>query len=187
MIIEQIELSLRQPALYFISLMTALAIPDIAGALDSPDGRATGASYESWYEKWVRHQFIKVRAAHLPRDIADLLTAEDPNTLGLLTGQACYSFRCSLLHQGRMNLRRDDGYSRILFILPRGPIRGHNNVVNGALNIDVIQFCEEVIAGTREWLDQVETTSLYQKNYNEFAHLYPNGTPGLMPGVPIVT
>lgn len=36
--------------LYYLALMSALTIPDIAAALESSDGLASGARYAAWYE-----------------------------------------------------------------------------------------------------------------------------------------
>ena len=40
-LVDQLEQSLASGQ-YFLSLFTALALPDIAAALDAPDGLATG-------------------------------------------------------------------------------------------------------------------------------------------------
>jgi hypothetical protein len=40
--------------LYYIALMSALAVPDIAGALGAEDGEASGKKYADWYNKWGR-------------------------------------------------------------------------------------------------------------------------------------
>jgi hypothetical protein len=52
-VIDQIEQSL-QTRLYYLSLFAALAVPDIAGALEAPDGQANGDRYAAWYEQWAR-------------------------------------------------------------------------------------------------------------------------------------
>ena len=64
-LINQIEGSLSS-GLYFLSLYTALTIPDIAGALGSENGEASGAKYASWFEQWVRPRFLENVLASLP-------------------------------------------------------------------------------------------------------------------------
>ena len=79
--------------LHFVALSTALMIPDIAGAIDSEDGQASGEKYRKWYDTWVGSacQFVN--------------------------GEICYQLRCSLLHQGSLNLRNKP-YKRVIFIHP---------------------------------------------------------------------
>ena len=36
--------------LYYLALIAALTIPDMAAALESPDGRSSAKRYISWYE-----------------------------------------------------------------------------------------------------------------------------------------
>jgi hypothetical protein len=60
--------------LYYLALFGVLVLPDICGALDSDNGRASGPKYKDWVRKNVPQQ----------------------------AGQAeeIYGLRCSLLHQG---------------------------------------------------------------------------------------
>jgi len=83
-LIDQLDSSLAQP-LYFLSLFTALAVPDIAGALDSDDGLANGGRYGAWYDKWAKPQFGKILRATLPPQVAALTGTLDPP----MTGEAC--------------------------------------------------------------------------------------------------
>jgi hypothetical protein len=179
-VVNQLEASIEQP-LYFLSLFGALAVPDIAGALDSEDGAANGDRYKQWYEKWGRPQFPKLLRQKLPPHVRDLVNVENP-----LTGDACYRFRCSLLHQGSTQHPKSP-YSRILFVEP-GTAAGtfHYNVMNDALNIDVKEFCREMIAAAREWLDAVESTERFKTNYDKFARRYPDGLKPYFVGVPVI-
>lgn len=179
-VIDQLERSLDQP-LYFLSLFAALAVPDIAGALESEDGLASGERYKAWYERWARPQFPKMLRATLRPEIRDHVTVENP-----LTGDACYRFRCSLLHQGTTQHPKSS-YSRIIFVEP-GATSGtfHYNVFNDALNIDVGLFCREIAVGAREWLAVSEGTDRFRANYDRFARRYPKGLAPYIVGVPII-
>jgi hypothetical protein len=179
-VIDQLERSLDQPV-YFVSLMAALSIPDIGGALDSDDGAASGERYKAWYERWGRPQFAKMFRDNLPPEIRDDVRVENP-----LTGDACYRFRCSLLHQGTTQHPKSP-YSRIIFIEP-GAIAGtfHYNVLNDALNIDVGLFCREMVVGAREWLAAVEGADRFKANYDKFARRYPNGLAPYIVGAPVI-
>ena len=89
--------------LYYVALMSALAIPDMAGAMDAQDRRATKDRYISWYDAWVK-----------PR-LSERRNRENP-----FSGESCYIFRCSLLHQGSSQ-RSDSPYTNIMFIEPGHP------------------------------------------------------------------
>jgi hypothetical protein len=177
-LLEQLEIA-RRTRLYYLSLMTALTVPDIAGALDSEDGRATGERYANWYEKWVRPRSAEAAAA--------LTGLELPvDQLNPLTGEDCYHFRCSLLHQGT-TLHAKSSFERIIFIEP-GTSRHviHNVRMKGALCIDLPTFCGEIIAGGTLWLDAVENSELYQHNYAAFAARHPAGLTPYISGTPVI-
>jgi hypothetical protein len=181
-LLTQLEQSL-DAQLYFLSLFGALAIPDIAGALESEDGQASPPKYMSWFDKYVRPQ-AQVTARHGLLPEFDMnISFENP-----LTGEACYRFRCSLLHQGsaRPHPRRSP-YKRLIFIEPGAAdhVVMHCNI-NDALMIDVRTFCREMIAGTKEWLEAVEHTEKYAKNYELFAKRHPQGLSPYVGGVAVV-
>jgi hypothetical protein len=180
-LIDQLEKSLDQP-LYFISLMAALTIPDIGGAIDSDDGTAKADRYAAWYDRWAKPQFTAVLKSAMPESMrSHVKQADSP-----MTGELCYQFRCSLLHQGRM-ANPPKQQLRIMFIQPGANSNiVHYNVINDALTIDIRMFCKEMILGVRDWLKQVEQTEKYQRNYERFAHLHLNGLLPYIGGVPVI-
>jgi hypothetical protein len=180
-LVDQLEQSLSS-RLYYLSLFAALTIPDIAGALDSDDGQATGERYALWFDAWIRPEFAKQVLASLPPQVRSTIPSQD----GPLTGDACYRFRCSLLHQGSSQHPKSP-YTRIIFIEP-GAVAGaiHGGIVEGALLIDLPTFCREVIGGTRCWLDRVEGSSRYETNYERFAKRHASGLSPYVGGVPVV-
>jgi hypothetical protein len=153
--------------LYYLSLYAALAIPDICGAIDSSDGKASGAKYKAWFDKYVAPKYRTPSGQ-------------------LFTGEDCYYFRCSALHQGS-SIHPKSTYSRILFVEP-GAISStfHNNILNDALNIDVGFFCNDIVDGAERWLTEVESTTRYQTNYSKFMRRYPNGLPPYIGGVSVI-
>lgn len=78
--------------LYYVALLTALALPDMCGALESEDGIATRARYADWFDRHVA-----------------------PAYGGFLDGESAYKFRCSLLHQGTTQ-HASNKYARLLFV-----------------------------------------------------------------------
>ena len=180
-LIDQIEGSLGTP-FYFLSLAAALTVPDIAGALASDDGLASGAKYAAWFESYVRPQFVRATLASVDEgDRQYLQNLENP-----LSGEICYRFRCSFLHQGTTEHPKSP-YAKVIFVEPGTTgIKMHYNVIRDVLNIDLPSFCREMIAGAREWLDSAENTDHYQKNYERFVRLHPSGLKPYIVGVPVI-
>lgn len=153
-----------QANLYYLALFAALAIPDICGALESEDGIATRDKYAAWFDRCVA-----------------------PRYRGTLTGQDCWFFRCSLLHQGTSQNPRST-YARILFVEPTATTNVfHNNVINDGLNIDVRIFCADMVAGAEDWLRQHEHTENYRNNYDRFMRRHPQGLSPYIVGVPVIS
>lgn len=149
--------------LYYLALFAALAMPDICGAIDAEDGQATGRTYAEWFDKYVA-----------------------PKYRGSLTGEDCYQFRCSLLHQGSLRSRKGK-YSRLIFVEPSATTNVfHNNVLNDALNIDIRIFCNDIAAGVTRWLDEVETTDRFKTNFDKCVRRYPEGLSPYIVGLPVV-
>ncbi|PIP17784.1 MAG: hypothetical protein COX43_02405 [Parcubacteria group bacterium CG23_combo_of_CG06-09_8_20_14_all_35_9] len=150
--------------LYLLSLFSALAIPDLCGAMSSENGEANPEKYKTWFDKYVA-----------------------PKYNGFLSGNDCYFFRCSLLHQGSSQ-HPNNTYKRVLFVEPSTTTNVfHNNIMNDALNIDVRIFCNDITEGAEKWLDENEETELYKKNYDKFMRRYPNGLSPYIVGVPVIS
>ena len=165
-LLNQIGLAAENRELYFVALMSALAIPDICGALESADGLATGAKYKSWYDKWMAHKY------------------QIQGTTSL-TGQDCYMLRCAALHQGRLSHPRAQ-ISRIIFIEPGiGKYTLHNNLMNGCLNIDLYNFCYDMLNSASDWFEQVVGTDPFEKNHSVSMQRHPYGF-GPIHGVPVI-
>ena len=180
-LVEQVESSLAS-RLYFLSLFTSLSIPDIAGALASENGEASGKKYAAWYETWVRPRFLENVLADLPPDArAHVRNLENP-----LDGESCYQFRCSLLHQGSTQHPKSK-FSRIIFIEPGATTNVvHYGRMNDALCIDLPRFCLEVLQGARAWLATHETEPEVQRNLAKFAQRHPTGLAPYIVGVAVV-
>ncbi len=150
--------------LYFLSLFAALAIPSICGALESDDGIDSRIKYINWFNRYAAREYSNY-----------------------LTGEDCYNFRCSILHQGSTQ-HPNSNYSRILFVEPQATnCIFHCNILNDALNIDVRIFCNDLLNAAEAWLNQVEGTKNYQRNYDRFIRRYPNGLPPYIGGVPVIS
>lgn len=159
-LLEQIERAL-QANLYYVALFTTLCIPDICAALSTPDGQTTGKLYERWFDQYVA-----------------------PKCYGVIDGETCYYYRCSLLHQGTSQHPKNS-YSRIIFLEPSQHLM-HCNTMNDALNIDVRRFCLDIIAGAREWLLTAKGTPTFQQNFSKFVRRHPQGLSPYIAGVPVI-
>jgi hypothetical protein len=165
-LLRQIEAAVAGNA-YYLALYAALTLPDICGAMESSDGIATKARYIAWFDARVADRY---RVCGRPS----------------LTGDTCYYYRCSLLHQGRSQ-HPALGYSRILFLEPGASNSVfHNNILNDALNIDVRTFCRDIIAGVRTWQPTASATPEYKTNYPLFMQRYPNGIAPYIVGTPVI-
>jgi hypothetical protein len=163
---DQVEDAVNH-GLYYVALFGALALPDICGAMETSDGKATKTRYISWFDRYVAPKY----------------TTRSTTTL---SGTDAYYFRCSMLHQGRTR-HSSSTYSRILFLEPgqyqNGP---HNNVMNDALNIDVSTFCADVVEGARSWLAAAEHSANFERNYPLFVQRYPGGLSPYISGPTVI-
>lgn len=160
--LEQLNVA-KQANLYYLSLAGALMVPDMAAAMDAEDGRTKPERYAAWFDQHAASHFY-----------------------GLITGEDCYGLRCSMLHQGRLEPHKGS-YSRVLFVEPNGSGNVlHCNVLNDALNIDVGVFVADIIASARAWLEHVERTELYGRNYGRTMQRYPAGLSPYIGGVPVI-
>src|SRR6267154_323178 len=127
-ILEEIEKAL-QSQLFYLAVASALSLPDVCSALESPNGTTSGAQYKAWYSAWLGHKYPNIT----PDDI--------------------YSLRCGVVHQGRFGHPRMQ-YSRVLFAIPNpGRIVFHNNIVDDALNLDAPMFCRDVLESALTWYE----------------------------------
>jgi hypothetical protein len=141
-ILKEINLAVEND-LYYVALFTALTLPDICGALDSNDGEASRDNYIAWFDKYV----------HIGE---------------YFNGLECYSFRCSMLHQGRVQHPRRFRYKKVLFLDPARFNAIHDIVVDRVLYIDIFVITCAMTKSAREWYEQVKETPRFLTNYSKF-------------------
>jgi len=155
--------------LYYLSLFSALTVPDICGALDSQDGVATGARYRGWYRTHV-----------LPR-------------FNTLSPEECYRYRCTALHQGRSEPSQSVDYDRVIFIEPAAAQRIQINVKrrtagkDTASMIHLRDFVTAIADAADAWLAHIRGTEPFDTNYRRFMHRHPTGFKPFVSGPPIIT
>lgn len=166
--LEQIEAAARTNY-YYLSLVGALMVPDICGALGSANGKASKDTYIRWFNEHIAPRYRV-------------------GTRQFFSGEDCYSFRCSFLHQGTTRNPKSS-YSRIVFIEPStssGTIM-HNNILNDALNLDINIFCSDVVQAARRWVDEVEGSEPYETNVGAFVRRYPGGLAPYVVGPTVIS
>lgn len=161
-LLKQIELSLHAN-LYYLSLVAVLCLPDMCAALGSLDGRTTGQRYAKWFDDNVA-----------------------PKYGDRLSGETCYQFRCSLLHEGTTQ-HPTSKYTRIIFLEPGSSGHTfHNNLIDDALNLDVRIFCFDVMGAAAAWINANEDTATYKNNSARFIQRYPAGLAPYIVGTPVI-
>ena len=158
-LIREIETALGA-RMWLISLQGTLALVDIAAALQSPDGRTTGAKFKSWFE------------AHLGE------------TYPLLSSEDMWLLRCGMLHQGRTASKN---YDAVIFTLPDG--RGnlfHNNIMNQTLQLDLVKFCSDVTAAVETWWATNDHLEPVATNAKDLVRVRQDGMAPYIVGVPIL-
>ncbi|WP_185040902.1 hypothetical protein [Curtobacterium sp. PhB172] len=153
---------------YYLALMGALTVPDIAGALASPTGRASARSYENWVQ-------------------GNLPWWGDTDRAGLL-----YHYRSTMLHQNRASADERKGLPRLLF---REPNLEYNVLVHNAsitkgesraIIIDTREFCNEVTSAGRVWLDRNSHDGHVVRNLDQSLRRYEHGLSPFMTGVSLI-
>lgn len=158
--------------LYYLSLHSTLAIPDICGAINSPSGKASGEKYREWYDKYVLPCF-------------DTLTSDE-----------CYEYRCTSLHQGTSEPKNHavKDYERIIFIEP-----SMNNLIinvkrmkggldnNYAIMINLKEFCNAILRGAEKWIIDYKNTEPFETNYKRIMKRHPLGIGTYISGVPVIS
>lgn len=153
------------------TMMLALTIPDICGALNAPNGRATPPRYKKWFAENVRD---------VDDGSPDMPTIDWP---GLV-----YGLRCSMLHQGRQT----HGEARIGFVDPSSGVSihwssGHNigSELGTFYLLAVDRFVDEVTIAAAAWLSEHASREPVKTNLAKSARYRPNGLAPVVVGVPV--
>ncbi|WP_461632268.1 hypothetical protein [Labilibaculum euxinus] len=162
-LIKELELSITNK-MYWSALNTALLLPDICGALDSPNGQAKGGKYVAWFDKYVL-----------------------PNYPDSINSWDFYNLRCATIHQGKLN-HTNANYSKIIFQLPDN----FGNTVhctifnNTVMNVSLEIFIEDVISGFEKWYNERSNVDFVAKNIENTVQYRENGLPPYLVGIPVL-
>lgn len=152
---------------WYISLSTALTLPDVCGRLIDPTA-PSGKRYPSWFKQWMEPLYtatLPVIGRHI-----------------FLSGEDCYALRCSYLHEGGGDItqqRARKALSDFHFIAP--PEHGlsiHRNQIDGTLQLQVDKFCLEVADAVDAWAASVSDNAEVQKRMTSLLLIH-NWAPGI--------
>jgi hypothetical protein len=124
---------------WYAALALALTLPDICADLENPKNKKSEERYVKWWKTYLSDN------AGLPTE-GKLMT-------GGLSGNDCYALRCSFLHQGLSDVTAQSArrvVSHFRFSIPTGSFI-HLNNVNGATQLQVDIFCEDICKGVEQW------------------------------------
>lgn len=167
-LIESIKLSVESEN-YYAALALALAIPDIAGKIDSLAPKSTPTTYKNWYNKYILSKYTR------QSDQFIFLSAEN-----------CYALRCAYLHTGVSEITGQ----RIAEILKKIELSFPQNgnhlvwVDNEYVVIQIDILCMDILDGAQKWLKDIENDELRMtevKNLVEIIHWGSFGSKGKAP------
>ncbi len=171
---------------YVLALMGALCLPDIAGAMETEDGRAERDRYVRWYDRWV----APLRAEAVQALFEQWGNPNVPHDLPHpISGANCWAFRCAMLHQGRSE-HPDMRNSCIMFLEPGSKDNGIHYAEmgeGGPLQIKLETFCGQIVEGSRRWRREMAGQEIYEHNLARGLRRHPESFRDFRLGGPIVT
>ena len=178
-LLEELEAAV-EASLHIVSIMSALTIPDICGALEHSDSRANRSRYMAWYREWMEDKYTWHKNHPTVRDViagrismAIIPGVRRGDSIVTFQAEECYRFRCALLHQGKA-LHQYSKYSRYVYVKSsptHSSVVFHNTIVvdNGkyTLLLDIPRFCSDMVSSCRAWLNAKKKNRVVQENLRE--------------------
>jgi len=108
-----------------------------------------------WFDKYVGDQYKARIGPKMSEHI-------------FLTGNDCYALRCAYLHEGITDITQQkarDVLDEFIFIVPPKGTVVHCNLIDKKLQLQVENFCNDIINGLIHWLidiidDPIKKSSL---------------------------
>jgi hypothetical protein len=159
------------------ALITALTVPDIAGAIDSPS-----AGSQSRYAKWIDDWFSPRFPGYLHHDI---------------DGLAIYALRCKLLHEGMTDpsqaqaSRRSAASRKRLIAFNVGPeavlhlVTSKDAAGDSRTVLRAENFCSEITDAARSWMEARKNDLSAMQALNALVDVRMD-VPSLSRGVPLI-
>jgi hypothetical protein len=116
--------------LYYAAFLMALTLPDICAALESDNGRTTGARYKAW----LNSNYLNGRPTSL-----------NANSL--------YQYRCGIVHQS--SVPGDESFRIVFAVNPNPKMVAHDNYTFGPAGQEIMYdlrvLCNELVEAARTW------------------------------------
>jgi len=133
---------------YYPALITAVTIPDICSFLSTGSTTGNKARYVKWFNDFVSYRFD-----------------------GLIDGNIAYDLRCSVLHEGTLEVK-SKSFTQFIVVTSKNDISvNHWGIKRGSseyLFIELNIFCHHIYESVIAWINKVENTKSYQDNYKKF-------------------
>lgn len=166
-ILDDIERALTAE-LFYVAVATALALPDVCGALEASNGTATRERYKQWWRKWLGSKY----AFHTEDDV--------------------WSLRCGVVHNGSFG-HRNSQFDRVVFHLPSPQVYWHNTLFKNCsdtgvtvLVLNPVTFCNNMVEAAAQWLVANEHDPNVRKNIARVVQSRIDGFPPCFSGVPVI-
>jgi hypothetical protein len=176
-ILDAIERASRQGQC-FPAVVTALTVPDIAGAVESPGG-GSQARYVKWIDGWFSPKFPTYREHQID-------------------GVALYALRCKLLHEGLSDPSQAPAASKSaaashkrLIAFNVGPAvhmhlcTGSDGVGDTWTILRAETFCFEITSAARDWISARQTDPAAMQMLKTLVDIRMD-VPPLSRGVPLI-
>ncbi|MFH1459991.1 MAG: hypothetical protein ABIG64_06430 [Candidatus Omnitrophota bacterium] len=160
-ILNAIKESLKNKS-WYSALVLSLIIPDICGKLED-NTKSSSKRYPEWFDKYLGQKYDN-----------------------FLSGDDCYALRCSFLHEGSGKTEQQ-GAKKILDHIVFIPNGGHCTKISNCqfgdyrydgkeiLQLSTFHFCEDIVAATNKWLDDVKNNKVIQKSIAELLEIHEDG------------
>lgn len=89
------------------------------------------------------------------------------------------------MHQGKFN-HKYAKYDIILLQLPSDDLIFHNNIINGALNLNLEFFVNDILAGYSQWESENQNNPTVLENEAKSVQLRASGLNPYIGGVPVI-
>lgn len=156
-LIESVKKSLRDKN-YLPALYLSITLPDICARIESDNNKTSEKKYIKWFDKYLAKTYKCEIGA-------------DKKEHTFLTGGDLYALRCSLLHEGRLNIetqRAKEVHEKFMFTIGHPHLRQ----INSILQLDLPTFCEEICTGVSIWLKENIKNPNIQRKLKELISIF---------------
>jgi len=160
------------------ALASAMLVPDACGAIEypvktDPNQGLNRQRYVRWYDK-----FVKIT----------------PRLNMRFDGEVVWKIRNAMLHEIALDFK-GYGYDRVLFQPPNRNVQidfmlssNNGGIEETALMRSILPFCEEIIQGAEQWLQEVENDvdNTRLNNLDRLLQYRPLGLAPHVVGLPVI-